>query len=90
MAQRVLIVEDDDITREILVSMLVSRGFACDQASNGQQALEMLGAGEYDVVVTDISMPLMTGIELMEKSAELNLRASFIIITAYASLETAL
>ncbi len=90
MAQRVLIVEDDDITREILVSMLVNRGFTCDQAANGRQALEMLGAGEYDVVVTDIAMPLMTGIELMEKSAELNLRASFIIITAYASLETAL
>ncbi len=90
MSKRVLIVEDDDITREILVSMLVNRGFACDQASNGRQALEMLGAEEYDVVVTDIAMPLMTGIELMEKSADLNLRASFIIITAYASLETAL
>jgi two-component system response regulator PilR (NtrC family) len=90
MAQRVLIVEDDDITREILVTVLGNRGFACDQATNGHQALEMLDARDYEVVVTDIAMPVMTGMELMEKCAELNLRASFIIITAYASLETAL
>ncbi len=90
MAQRVLIVEDDEITREILVSVLANRGFSCDQAMNGQQALEMMSALEYDVVVTDIAMPVMTGIELLEKSAEMDLRASFIIITAYASLETAL
>jgi DNA-binding NtrC family response regulator len=90
MAQRVLIVEDDEITREILVSVLADRGFSCAQAMNGQQALEMLSAQEYDVVVTDIAMPIMTGIELMEKCAERDLRASFIIITAYASLETAL
>ena len=90
MAQRVLIVEDDDITREVLVSVLSNRGFACDQAANGRQALDMLESHEYDVVITDIAMPIMTGMELMEKSAELNSRASFIIITAYASLETAL
>ncbi|HNW59275.1 MAG TPA: sigma-54 dependent transcriptional regulator [bacterium] len=90
MAQRVLIVEDDDITRELLVRVLGDRGFACDQASNGREAVEMFAVQEYDVVVTDIAMPVMTGIELMEKSAEMNLRASFIIITAYASLETAL
>lgn len=90
MAQRVLIVEDDAITREILVSLLAGRGFSCDQAGDGQQALAMLAAQEYDVAVTDIAMPVMTGIELMEKSAELGFRTSFIIITAYASLETAL
>lgn len=90
MAQRVLIVEDDAITRELLASVLGNRGFRCDQAGDGREALVMLEAQDYDVVITDIAMPLMTGIELMEKSAERNLRASFIIITAYASLETAL
>ncbi|HQG45942.1 MAG TPA: sigma-54 dependent transcriptional regulator, partial [bacterium] len=90
MAQRVLIVEDDDITRHLLAAVLANRGFRCDQASNGREALEMLGGQDYDVVITDIAMPIMNGIELMEKSAELNLRASFIIITAFASLETAL
>jgi DNA-binding NtrC family response regulator len=90
MPNRVLIVDDDDITRESLSAVLSNRGFICQQASNGRQALYMLTSKEFDVVITDIEMPVMNGIELIENAGRIHSRASFIIITAYASLETAI
>ncbi len=90
MANKVLIVDDDDITRESLSAVLSNRGFVCRQAADGQQALEMLSREEFDVVITDIEMPVMNGIRLIENAGLLHSRTSFIIITAYASLETAI
>ncbi|MBN2413885.1 sigma-54-dependent Fis family transcriptional regulator [candidate division KSB1 bacterium] len=90
MAIHVLIVDDDDITRESLMTVLNNQGFNCRQAANGQEALELIKTNEFDVVITDLEMPKMNGIELLEKTAELKSRVSFIIITAYASIETAI
>jgi len=90
MAINVLIVDDDDITRESLMTVLNNRGFDCRQASNGKEAIEEIKTNEFDVVITDIEMPQMNGIELLEQAAEMNSRVSFIIITAYASIETAI
>ncbi len=90
MSRRVLIVDDDDITRETLAVVLGNRGFQCGQAENGQIALDMMQRQSYDVIITDIEMPVINGLQLMEKSAERDLRGSFIIITAYASVETAI
>jgi len=90
MGNRVLLVDDDDITRESLAAVLKNHGFICDQAANGLIALQQMQSHSYDVILTDIEMPAMNGIELMEKSAELDLRGSFIIITAYASVDTAI
>jgi len=63
---RALLVEDNEINREIARLMLESMGFELDEAVNGQEALERLtaaGAGRYDVVITDIQMPVMDGFE---------------------------
>jgi DNA-binding NtrC family response regulator len=90
MANQVLIVDDDDIVRESLSAVLENRGFSCRQAHDGRQALQMLGESEFDVVITDLEMPLLNGIELIERAGLLNSRTSFILITAYGSMETAI
>ncbi|NOY59909.1 MAG: sigma-54-dependent Fis family transcriptional regulator [Calditrichaeota bacterium] len=90
MSKNILIVDDDDITRESLNAILSNSGFVCDQSSNGAEALEKLSQREFDVVITDLEMPGMNGIELLEKAGQLCSGASFIIITAYASVETAI
>lgn len=90
MAERVLIVDDDDIVRESLSAVLQNRGFACEQAIDGEQALQRLGEQEFDVVITDLEMPRLNGIELIERASLLNNRTSFILITAYGSMETAI
>jgi YesN/AraC family two-component response regulator len=59
---RVLIVDDEERVREVLCEVL--RGHTCHTAPSAEQALSLLGENEYDVVVTDISLPGMSGVEL--------------------------
>ncbi len=59
---RVLIVDDEESVRDVLCAAL--RGHACDTASSAEQALALLDENPYDVVVTDISLPGMSGVEL--------------------------
>ncbi|MBN1481183.1 sigma-54-dependent Fis family transcriptional regulator [candidate division KSB1 bacterium] len=90
MAIRILIVDDDDITRESLATVLNARGFVCAQAENGKIALSQLTQHEFDVVISDIEMPEMDGIELLEATNQLLANTSFIFITAHASVQTAI
>ena len=86
----ILIVDDDDIIRESLATVLSARGFECTQAANGHAALEQLKQREFDVVITDIEMPEMNGIQLLESANQLFANTAFIFITAHASVHTAI
>ena len=66
-AKRVLLVEDDDANRTILVEFLGSRGFAVDEATNGPEALERAAAGQPDLVVLDVQLPGMDGLEVLAR-----------------------
>ncbi len=89
MAIQLLIVDDDDITRESLATVLQARGFSCSQAADGMEALEQLRQRDFDVVISDIEMPRMNGLELLAAANRSATQASFIFITAYASVQTA-
>ena len=56
MAIHILIVDDDDITRESLATVLRTRGFDCTMAENGRVALNILKTTEFDVVISDIEL----------------------------------
>ncbi len=62
-----LIVDDSAVVRRILGSMLVGEGFSVDTAADGITAQDMLGKNEYDIVLVDLRMPIMTGIELYRR-----------------------
>jgi len=90
MSKKILVVDDEDIIRESISFILQKEGYTVDLAENGAIAYQKVQEVEYDLVISDIEMPEMKGIELLEKIVKLNLRTSVIMITAYGSLETAI
>jgi CheY-like chemotaxis protein len=65
--QRILVVDDDHIVRQANLDLLASAGYEVDGAKDGAEGWDALQVKHYDLVLTDNSMPRMTGIELIEK-----------------------
>jgi len=63
---KILFVDDDEITRMVMVSQLSARYSAVFSAPNGREGLELFSNERPDVVVTDLSMPVMTGTEMIK------------------------
>lgn len=87
---RVLIVDDEAHVRSALVRSLVLRGYCADEAASGHEALEMLESTAYDAMVLDIRMPDMSGVAVMQQAYQIWPDLSIIILTGYATLETAI
>lgn len=87
--RKILIVEDESRMREILGIMLRLKGYETDFAENGKEGLNKILRTHYDVVISDINMPEMTGEELLDEVNRLNIPVSFIFITAYGSIDSA-
>ncbi len=85
--KRVLVVEDDERMQEALREVL-SRKYAVAVASDGFQGLDLLKKGAFDVVITDLKMPKMSGLEFFKKAKSLT-DAPFIFITAYGTVPVA-
>ncbi|MFQ5797073.1 MAG: sigma-54-dependent transcriptional regulator [Bacteroidota bacterium] len=90
MADRILVVDDEKIIRESLSFILEKEGYDVSEAANGVEALKQLKQKPVDIVLTDLEMPEMKGIELLERVTRQFPETFVIIITAYGSLETAI
>lgn len=90
MAERILVVDDEEIIRESIAMILEKEGYKVDKAENGGSAFDKISAVSYDLVITDIEMPVMRGVELLEKIGQRSPQTFVIIITAYGSVETAI
>lgn len=90
MANKILIVDDELILRENIAFILRKEGYEVEEAQDGQEAYEKFLKSNFDIVVSDIEMPKMKGIELLEKISQIDSQIIFIFITAYGSLETAI
>ncbi len=88
--ERILVVDDEDIIRESLSFVLKKEGYYVQEAENGKAAYNKLLEESFDLVVTDLEMPEMKGIELLEEIKKLNIQTAVIIITAFGSLDTAI
>lgn len=89
MSERLLIVEDEETLRESLKRVFLREGYEADVADSSETALKIMDDRLYDLIITDIILPGMNGIELIKKCKEQNSEQIVIIVTAYASLETA-
>ena len=87
---RILVVDDELIVRESLVGWMTRAGHIVEAASGGRQALEMLSGNEYDLVFMDIRMPDLSGLEALKTIKTANPQILVVMITAYASVETAI
>lgn len=90
MPEKILVVDDEDIIRESLSYILKKENYEVEEASNGKIAFDKLKEVSYDLVITDLEMPEMKGIELLEEIKKMNLQTNTIVITAYASVDTAI
>nr|ART35732.1 B60 [uncultured bacterium] len=86
---RILIVDDEKIVRESLGSWFRDEGYLADVAESAKAALEKLAGNSWDVFLLDIRMPGIDGLELQRKIKEAQPDATIIIMTAYASVESA-
>ena len=86
--RRILVVDDSITVREMEKKILANQGYAVDIAVDGMDAWNALRAAQYDLVVTDIDMPRMTGIELVSRiKADSRLNAMPVIIVSYKDQE---
>jgi len=90
MAEKILVVDDEEIIRESLSYILRKEKYEVEEAANGKIAFEMLKESSYDLLITDLEMPEMKGIELLDELRKINLQTNTIVITAYGSMETAI
>lgn len=89
MSYRVLVVEDDELMRVFLTQILKEEGYQIQAAENGMEALEKIQMSDFDLVITDLKMPKLSGIELMRESRKEKPEIRWIIITAYGSISNA-
>ncbi|TBV82759.1 MAG: sigma-54-dependent Fis family transcriptional regulator [Desulfobulbaceae bacterium] len=89
MLQKILFVDDEQNMRVAIYEALSHRGYAVTVAENGRTALELLAKTAPDLVVTDIRMPEMDGIELLQQIKTIRPELPVVIITGYATVETA-
>ncbi|MCF7855672.1 MAG: sigma-54 dependent transcriptional regulator [Candidatus Pacebacteria bacterium] len=86
---RILVVDDEVSIVEVLKALLNREGYSVSTASDGEEALEQLREDKYDLMVSDIRMQPMDGITLLREARKLQNHLGVIMITAYATVETA-
>lgn len=87
--RRCLIVDDEPYLRKVLLHVMAGDGFACDEASNGAEALELLAKHPVDLVLSDLRMPVMSGMELLREVRARHPDTAMVMITAVADVEVA-
>jgi len=86
---RILVVDDNRELREILEEYLKGEGDSVEGAKNGKEALEKYRENQYDLIITDLNMPEVSGMEFMKTIRQENDITEFVIITGYASMDSA-
>ena len=86
----ILLVDDEPDIIEVLEIVLQDEGMEVSKSSSAQAALELLRQREVDIVISDIRMPDMSGVELLKEAKQLAPDTVFVLMTAYASTETAI
>jgi len=87
---RVLVVDDELHVRSALARSLTLMGYYADEAASGDQALQMLECAPYDVMVLDVRMPGIDGVQVMSRACQLYPKLRIIVLTGFASLESAI
>ena len=90
MAGRIFIVDDEESMCNFMAIMLQKEGYEVETSTDGRHAIEQICTGSYDLVITDMMMPDMSGLELLSQVKERKSDQDFIVMTAFASVESAI
>ncbi len=85
----ILIIDDERAIRKTLGEILSYEGYKIDEAGDGEEGLKMFGDKSYDVVICDIKMPKVDGIEFLEKAKQINPDIPVIMISGHGNIDTA-
>lgn len=85
----ILIIDDEKAIRKTLTEILGFEGYKIDEAADGEEGLKKFKEKNYDLVLCDIKMPKLDGIEFLEKAKEINYETPIIIISGHGNIETA-
>ncbi|HMJ62148.1 MAG TPA: sigma-54 dependent transcriptional regulator [Bryobacteraceae bacterium] len=88
-AARILVVDDEESLRRVLQVQLENRGYETSLAKNGQEALAILAESPHDLVLTDLRMPGLSGLELLKRIRENHQGTEVILLTAFGTIENA-
>lgn len=90
MSTKILLIEDEPEVRESYVDMLHLLGYNVEPAENGMDGLRKLDKGSYDIVITDLNMPVMNGLETLRRIKKKELDTEVIVVTGFATIENAI
>ena len=85
---RLLVVDDEDLFRNSLVKLLTMEGYSVLSASDGNEALGLIKENKFQLVITDLKMPGMNGMELIQEIQKLSPDTKVVIITAHGEWNT--
>jgi diguanylate cyclase (GGDEF)-like protein len=88
--ERVLIVEDDAFFREIFSDLLREEGYQVDTATSGNEALKMLAGSSYELVVTDMVLQDISGLDILARAKQMDPDLEVIVVTGYSDTESAI
>jgi DNA-binding NtrC family response regulator len=86
---RILIADDEEIMRDVLSDLLSSESYKVDLAENGAQALELIREKEYEVILLDLMMPELDGLQVLEELKKIENSPIAVVLTAFGSIERA-
>jgi two-component system response regulator PilR (NtrC family) len=89
-SETILVVDDEEVMRDVLQSLLQPAGYSVSVAENSEQALELVKKKSFGAAIVDVMLPDMSGIELLDELKKLDPELVVLMITAFASVETAI
>ena len=89
MPKNILVVDDDEMMRSFFTTVLKEEGYTVEAAGRGKEGLEALNRSDFDLVLTDLRMPDISGLELMREGRKVRPGARWVIVTAYGSIGNA-
>ena len=87
---RIMVIDDEESMCKFMKIMLNREGYEVTTSQSGSEALNILKERNYDLVIADLMMPGLNGLELLSRVKSLDPDANFIVMTAYASVDTAI
>jgi signal transduction histidine kinase len=90
MPERILVIDDEKAVRESSVALLTRRGYEAYSAGSGQEALELIQKESFDLLLLDVRMPGMDGIEVLRQATELVPDIQVVMLTGHGTMDTAI
>jgi len=87
---QLLVIDDEPAIRQVVSAHLKKSGYSVEQSSDGESAMERLSKGDIDIALCDIKLPGISGIELLRQARSSGIDTAFIMMTAFASVDTAI